>query len=207
MTHITIGAEKVSLEKPVVMGILNVTPDSFYDGGKYTSELKIMERVDEIVEQGAGIIDVGAYSTRPGAAFVDTQEELSRLSFALELIRKYHPHLPVSIDTFRADVAKEISHCLGPGNDTPQDEVLRLYQNYFLKAKELMLAKNHDYDEAWREMRVSSYTDLILMKINRTKQIEDHQGTTIISEGIDANYFDMVNYAVFGLIRLVVEQE
>ena len=113
MTHITIGAEKVSLEKPVVMGILNVTPDSFYDGGKYTSELKIMERVDEIVEQGAGIIDVGAYSTRQGAAFVDTQEELSRLSFALELIRKYHPHLPVSIDTFRADVAKEISHCLG----------------------------------------------------------------------------------------------
>ena len=62
---------------------------------------------------------------------------------------------------------------LGPGNDTPQDEVLRLYQNYFHKAKELMLAKNHDYDEAWREMRVSSYTDLILMKINRTKQIED----------------------------------
>ena len=89
MTHITIGAEKVSLEKPVVMGILNVTPDSFYDGGKYTSELKIMGRVDEIVEQGAGIIDVGAYSTRPGAAFVDAQEELSRLSFAVELIRKY----------------------------------------------------------------------------------------------------------------------
>ena len=96
---------------------------------------------------------------------------------------------------------------LGAGNDTPQDEVLRLYQNYFQKAKELMLAKNHDYDEAWREMRVSSYTDLILMKINRTKQIEDHQGATIISEGIDANYFDMVNYAVFALIRLVVEQK
>ena len=94
---------------------------------------------------------------------------------------------------------------LGPGNDTPQEEILHLYQNYFLQAKELMLAKNHDYDEAWREMRVSSYTDLILMKINRTKQIEDHQGATIISEGIDANYFDMVNYAVFGLIRLVVE--
>lgn len=96
---------------------------------------------------------------------------------------------------------------LGAGNNTPQDEVLHLYQNYFQKAKELMLAKNHDYDEAWREMRVSSYTDLILMKINRTKQIEDHQGTTIISEGIDANYFDMVNYAVFALIRLVVDQK
>ena len=113
MTHITIGAEKVSLEKPVVMGILNVTPDSFYDGGKYTSELKIMERVDEIVEQGAGIIDVGAYSTRPGAAFVDAQEELSRLSFAVELIRKYYPHLPVSIDTFRSSVAARTIHKYG----------------------------------------------------------------------------------------------
>ena len=95
---------------------------------------------------------------------------------------------------------------LGPGNDTPEEDILKLYQGYFQQAKELMLAKNHDYDEAWREMRVSSYTDLILMKINRTKQIEDHQGATIISEGIDANYFDMVNYAVFGLIRLVVEK-
>lgn len=90
MTEIVLEGEKISLESPVVMGILNVTPDSFYDGGKYTSELKIMERVDEIVEQGAGIIDVGAYSTRPGAAFVDEKEELSRLSFAVELIRKYH---------------------------------------------------------------------------------------------------------------------
>ena len=66
------------------------------------------------MEQGAGIIDVGAYSTRPGAAFVDEKEELSRLSFAVELIRKYHPQVPVSIDTFRAGVAREINHCLGP---------------------------------------------------------------------------------------------
>lgn len=114
MTEIVLEGEKISLESPVVMGILNVTPDSFYDGGKYTSELKIMERVDEIVEQGAGIIDVGAYSTRSGAAFVDEKEELSRLSFAVELIRKYHPQVPVSIDTFRAGVAREINHCLGP---------------------------------------------------------------------------------------------
>ena len=91
---------------------------------------------------------------------------------------------------------------LGPGNDTPQDEVLRLYQNYFHKAKELMLAKNHDYDEAWRSMRISSYTDLILMKIYRTKQIESLAGQTLVSEGIDANYMDMINYSVFGLIKI-----
>lgn len=65
-----------------------------------------------------------------------------------------------------------------------------------------MLAKNHDYGEAWRDMRVSSYVDLILMKILRTKQIEDLQGSTLVSEGIDANYMDMVNYSVFGIIKL-----
>ena len=67
---------------------------------------------------------------------------------------------------------------------------------------QLELAKNHDYDEAWRLMRVSSYTDIILSKLQRTKQIEDHNGKTIISEGIDANYMDMINYALFALIKL-----
>jgi hypothetical protein len=76
------------------------------------------------------------------------------------------------------------------------------YKKYSKQAKELMDNKNHDYDEAWREMRVSSLTDLILMKIFRTKQIEDNKGETIISEGIDANYLDMINYAIFALIRL-----
>ena len=65
-----------------------------------------------------------------------------------------------------------------------------------------MLAKNHDYDEAWRNMRMSSYTDLILMKLKRTKQIEDNLGITLISEGIEANYLDMINYAVFALIKI-----
>ena len=65
-----------------------------------------------------------------------------------------------------------------------------------------MLAKNHDYGEAWRSMRVSSYTDIILTKLNRTKQIEDNQGKTLVSEGVDANYMDMINYSIFALIKL-----
>lgn len=89
--------------------------------------------------------------------------------------------------------------------ELPNEKALELYSKHFVEAKELMEAKNHDYDEAWRSMRVSSYTDLILMKINRTKQIEDLQGKTLISEGIDANYFDMINYAVFGLIKIEFE--
>ena len=78
----------------------------------------------------------------------------------------------------------------------------RLFDKYMLAAKNLMENKNHDYNEAWREMRVSSLTDLILMKLLRVKQIEDNKGSTLISEGIDANYFDIINYAIFALIRL-----
>lgn len=86
--------------------------------------------------------------------------------------------------------------------ELPADEVIKLYQEKILDAKNLMMAKNHDYGEAWRVMRVSSLTDLILMKILRVKQIEDNKGKTIISEGIDANYSDMLNYSVFALIHL-----
>lgn len=84
---------------------------------------------------------------------------------------------------------------------SPEDAE-KYYKKYASVAKELMLKKNHDYGEAWRDMRVSSLTDLILMKILRVKQIEDNNGTTIMSEGIDANYYDMLNYAVFALIHL-----
>jgi hypothetical protein len=82
------------------------------------------------------------------------------------------------------------------------EKALQLYNNYAQEAQSLMERKNHDYGEAWRDMRVSSLTDLILMKILRIKQIEDNDGQTIISEGIDANYFDMLNYSVFALIHL-----
>ena len=87
-------------------------------------------------------------------------------------------------------------------DDLSQEETLSLYLHYFKEAKDLMMDKNHDYDEAWRNMRMSSYTDLILMKLKRTKQIEDNLGKTIISEGIEANYLDMINYAVFALIKI-----
>ncbi len=93
---------------------------------------------------------------------------------------------------------------LGPSDndDLTNQDVIKLYDNHISVARSLMIAKNSDYGEAWREMRVSSITDLILMKIHRTKQIEDNKGVTLISEGIDANYHDMINYAVFAMIQL-----
>jgi len=90
-------------------------------------------------------------------------------------------------------------------NELDTDLVERLFDQKVLETKELMLAKNHDYGEAWRDMRVSSLTDLILMKIFRVKQIEDNLGATEVSEGVNANYQDMLNYAVFALIRLDVK--
>ena len=82
------------------------------------------------------------------------------------------------------------------------NEVMNIFSKQANIAKKLMIAKNHDYGEAWRDMRVSSLTDLILQKILRVKQIEDNHGATLISEGVDANYLDMLNYAVFALIKL-----
>ncbi len=86
--------------------------------------------------------------------------------------------------------------------DLPYEEVEHLFDKHVAATKKLMEDKNHDYGEAWRDMRISSLTDLILMKIFRVKQIEDNKGKTIISEGVDANYMDMMNYSVFALIKL-----
>ena len=86
--------------------------------------------------------------------------------------------------------------------DLNLEQAINLYDFNFAKTKSLMENKNHDYGEAWREMRVSSLTDLIIQKILRIKQIEDNQGKTLVSEGIDANYQDMINYSVFALIHL-----
>lgn len=87
-----------------------------------------------------------------------------------------------------------------------ETEIFALYDQFSAEAKALMERKNHDYGEAWREMRVSSITDLIYQKILRTKQIEDNKGKTLVSEGLEANFFDMLNYAVFCLIKISEEK-
>lgn len=88
--------------------------------------------------------------------------------------------------------------------DIPTDELERLYDTQMNRVMDLLFAKNHDYGEAWRDMRVSSMTDIILMKLLRTKQIEDNKGATLVSEGVAANYMDMINYAVFCLILMTL---
>lgn len=91
--------------------------------------------------------------------------------------------------------------------DMDNERAVELYDATQKKAKELMERKNHDYGEAWRDMRISSFTDLILQKLLRIKQIEDNSGKTLVSEGLDANYLDIVNYAVFALIKMMEKEK
>lgn len=95
---------------------------------------------------------------------------------------------------------------LGPGESIGVDDAVKMYDESIKESTALMMDKNHDYDEAWRQMRVSSFTDIILQKLLRTRQIENNSGKTLISEGVDANYMDMINYALFALIKLNYEK-
>ena len=104
---LVLGGRLYETDPPLVMGILNVTPDSFFDGGKYVAEKDIAGRVEQLASEGADILDVGAFSTRPGAEPVPEEEEWKRLEQALRIIRDLQPQLPVSVDTFRASVARK----------------------------------------------------------------------------------------------------
>ncbi len=139
---ITLNGKLIDLTNPLVMGILNVSPDSFYDGGKYTTEETILSRAEEMVRDGVDIIDVGAVSTRPGADIVSTKEELTRLLPAVTAVRKRFPDIPMSVDTFRSWVAlriiDEIGECIvndisgGNFDDHMFDTIAKLGVPYIL---------------------------------------------------------------------------
>lgn len=110
---INVGGRLLDLSEPQVMGILNVTPDSFYAGSRKQTEEDIRARVEQIVAEGGSMIDIGAYSSRPGADDVSPEEEMARLSRGMRVVRELAPEMPVSVDTFRADVAKMAVEELG----------------------------------------------------------------------------------------------
>ncbi|HKJ78188.1 MAG TPA: dihydropteroate synthase, partial [Prolixibacteraceae bacterium] len=111
---VNLGGELINFDAPVVMGIINVTPDSFYDGGKLSDEKVLLSLVEKMVKDGAAILDVGGISTRPGSSIISTKIELERLLPAVKAIRKEFPEIPVSIDTFRSWVAVRVIDEIGP---------------------------------------------------------------------------------------------
>jgi dihydropteroate synthase len=113
-SFINLDGELIDLSNPIVLGILNVTPDSFYDGGKYLTGKSIIKRVAQILEEGGRIIDIGAYSTRPGARDISVEDELTRLTPAFKIVRKNFPDALLSLDTFRSEVADFIVSEFGP---------------------------------------------------------------------------------------------
>ena len=111
---INLNGRLLDLSQPVVMGIINVTPDSFFDGGKYKTEKKVVKRAEEILEQGGAVIDIGAVSTKPGSEGISTKDEIERLLPAVKAVKKEFPNAFISIDTYRSWVALKIIEECGP---------------------------------------------------------------------------------------------
>lgn len=184
---INVRGKLLSLKQPQVMGILNCTPDSFYAGSRKQSEKEILDRANQIIAEGGSIIDIGAYSTRPGAAEVSEEEEMKRLRFALSLVRKEHPEAVISIDTYRAKVAQmsveeygaDIINDVSEGGltgivDTPLEQTDDVYPEIFrmmgqLKVPYILMSVQgnlHDmiknFSKKVQQLRDLSVKDIIL---------------------------------------------
>jgi len=106
--QIKLNNKLINLSEPIIMGIINITPDSFYKESRFQSDKGILQAVERILSEGAQIIDIGGYSTRPGADFISQEEEISRVSNALEIILSKYPDIQISVDTFRSSVARHV---------------------------------------------------------------------------------------------------
>lgn len=170
---INLDGRILDLAKPVVMGILNVTPDSFFDGGKYKTEKKVLKRAEEILEQGGTVIDIGAVSTKPGAEGISTKDEIDRLLPAVKAVKKAFPDAFVSIDTYRSWVAltviEECGPCMvndvsgGEFDDHMFDTVGKLNVPYILMhmlGTPLKMQENPQYEDIIRDISLF-FTDRV----------------------------------------------
>lgn len=179
------------------------------------------EQYDEIIKQCQDIFSKKAYDYGTAWRILRLPSLTDQIYIKANRIRSIQEKgeakvaegiIPEFIGIVNYSVMALIQLEVGVANDAenlemPPAQAVELYNKYINAAKSLMMNKNHDYDEAWRQMRISSLDDIILMKLFRIKSIEDHKGNTIISEGLDANYYDIINYSMFALIRLVLEKE
>ena len=162
---LNLNGQLIDLSSPVVMGILNTTPDSFYDGGAYTTDLTILKRAAQIVEEGGQFIDIGAMSTRPGAKEITLHEELGRLLPAVRVVKKEFPDVSLSVDTYRSEVVQQVYNQIGDFiindisggtfDDQLFEKVAGLNLPYILmhtKGKSMTMQHNPVYDDVVKEV-------------------------------------------------------
>lgn len=213
---LNINGQLMDLSTPKVMGILNITPDSFYAGSRKQSEQEIAERITQILEEGGDIIDIGAYSSRPNAEDIPTGEEMTRLRRGLELLRREHPEAIVSVDTFRADVARmcveeygvQLINDISGGlmDDRMFDTVAELGVPYILmhmKGTPQTMQQQPHYDDLIREM--------ILYFAERVQLLRDRGAKDIIidpgfgfAKTLEHNYQLMAHLEDFRILELPI---
>ena len=183
MLRIASRGQIFSWDRPVVMGIMNVTPDSFFDGGKYQGLTSVLEHCHKMVNEGADILDLGAFSTRPGSERISDKEEIDRIIPALKAIRKDFPNIPISIDTFRQSVAAQ---CIAEGADIINDISGGLFDEKMIP----YIGKNH--------------IPYILMHITGTLEGMHHE--EIISEDVHEKVRQFLEYQVNKLLEYGEQQ-
>jgi dihydropteroate synthase len=211
--NINIRGELYSLESPKVMGILNLTPDSFYDGGKFSSEKKILTHVVSMLENGMDILDVGGYSSRPGAKNISVKEEEKRVIPILKHLRKEFKDLIISVDTFRSEIArKSIENGADIINDISageiDEEIMNVVSEYnipyvimHMKGDPQTMQKNANYDDVCRE--IISY---LAQRVKKAREFKIND--LIIDPGfgfgktLQHNYEVLSNLHLFEMIDL-----
>ncbi|SEL23746.1 dihydropteroate synthase [Maribacter orientalis] len=196
---INCNGKLISLDQPKVMGILNVTPDSFFDGGKYKDESSILSQVEKMINEGATFIDIGAYSTRPGGLEIDITTELNRITPIVKLILKEFPNTILSIDTFRSSVAKEciqlgaaIINDISAGLQDKQmlNTVAKMNVPYIMmhmKGTPQNMQQKTDYDDMLKEILLFFSERLSLAKSLGIKDIIIDPGFGF-AKNVDQNY-------------------
>jgi len=210
---ITLDGRLIEIDHPMVMGILNVTPDSFFDGGKYVSHKAILKRAEKILEEGGEIIDIGAYSTRPGAMDVPAPEEASKLKSAVGLVRKEFPGAIISIDTFRASVAREVINEEGPciindiSGGTMDDKMFETvaelgvpYIMMHIQGTPQTMQKNPHYDDVVQEILMFFAERVQQLKLLGVKDVILDPGFGF-GKSIDHNFDLMNRLDSFGLFQ------
>ena len=196
---INCNGKLISLDQPKVMGILNVTPDSFFDGGKYKDDSSILSQVEKMINEGATFIDIGAYSTRPGGLEIDNTTELNRITPIVKLILKEFPNTILSIDTFRSSVAKEciqlgaaIINDISAGLQDKQmlNTVAKMNVPYIMmhmKGTPQNMQQKTDYDDMLKEILLFFSERLSLAKSLGIKDIIIDPGFGF-AKNVDQNY-------------------